>query len=241
MNKTIKKKRITIHNKTLKKKTIIKNISIDINKIELNKPFNIDNKNMSLKQTYIKLLEQIAQIKMNKGEHFRARAYTKARDKLMLASEFKSVKDIKALKLGPSVIKKLKEYNETGKIQFVEDAKNDPCILFTGIYGVGPKKAVELVNTHKITTIEQLRKNQNDVLNDIQKIGLKYYEDILKRIPRDEVSTYETKIDMCFRKVKNENSEFKIVGSYRRGALNSGGATGYGVRLLNKLVEDNYE
>ena len=25
------------------------------------------------------------------------------------------------------------------------------------------------------------------------------------------------------------------------GALNSGGATGYGVRLLNKLIEDNYE
>jgi hypothetical protein len=26
-----------------------------------------------------------------------------------------------------------------------------------------------------------------------------------------------------------------------RGALNSGGATGYGVRLLNKLLEDYYE
>ena len=25
------------------------------------------------------------------------------------------------------------------------------------------------------------------------------------------------------------------------GALNSGGATGYGVRLLDKLIEDNYE
>ena len=25
------------------------------------------------------------------------------------------------------------------------------------------------------------------------------------------------------------------------GALNSGGATGYGVRLLNKLIEENYE
>jgi leucyl aminopeptidase len=25
------------------------------------------------------------------------------------------------------------------------------------------------------------------------------------------------------------------------GALNSGGATGYGVRLLNKLIEDDYE
>ena len=25
------------------------------------------------------------------------------------------------------------------------------------------------------------------------------------------------------------------------GSLNSGGATGFGVRLLNKLIEDNYE
>ena len=25
------------------------------------------------------------------------------------------------------------------------------------------------------------------------------------------------------------------------GALNSGGATGFGVRLLNKLIEDHYE
>ena len=25
------------------------------------------------------------------------------------------------------------------------------------------------------------------------------------------------------------------------GALNSGGATGYGVRILNKFIEDNYE
>ena len=25
------------------------------------------------------------------------------------------------------------------------------------------------------------------------------------------------------------------------GALNSGGATGFGVRLLNKLIEENYE
>tara|TARA_B110000008_G_scaffold275649_2_gene313494 strand:+ start:85 stop:3117 length:3033 start_codon:yes stop_codon:yes gene_type:complete len=224
MNKTIKKKSILFHNKTLKKKNIYKNISnrISINKIELNKPFNIGNKNMSLKQTYIKLLEQIAEVKMNKGEHFRSRAYTKARDKLMLAPEFKTIDDIKTIKLGPSVIRKLKEYNDTGKIKFLENAKNDPCILFTGVYGIGPKKAVELVQKHNITTIEQLRKNQNDVLNDVQKMGLKYYEDILKRIPRDEVSTYETKIDMCFRKVKNKNSEFKIVGSYRRGALNSG-------------------
>ena len=54
--------------------------------------FYFDNKNMSLKQTYIKLLEQIAEVKMKQGEHFRARAYTKARDKLMLARISKQLK-----------------------------------------------------------------------------------------------------------------------------------------------------
>ena len=43
------------------------------------------------------------------------------------------------------------------------------------------KKAKELVNKHKITTIKELREKQDDVLNDVQK-GLKYYEDIIKRI-----------------------------------------------------------
>ena len=33
----------------------------------------------------------------------------------------------------------------------------------------------------------------------------------------------------------------KMAFSKYAGALNSGGATGYGVRLLNKFVEENYE
>ena len=224
MNKTIKKRPIIIHNKTLKKKNIYKNIStpLILNKIELKKCFYFDNKNMSLKQTYIKLLEQIADVKMKQGEHFRARAYTKARDKLMLAPDFKTAEDIKALKLGASVIKKLKEFNNTGKVKFLEDAKNDPCILFTDIYGVGPKKAVELVKTHNIKSIEELRKNKDELLNDVQKIGLKYYEDILKRIPRDEIIQYETKLKRLFNEVKTDGSIMNIVGSYRRGATNSG-------------------
>ena len=36
-------------------------------------------------------------------------------------------------------------------------------------------------------TIDDLRKNQK-LLLDLQKIGLKYYEDFAARIPRDEVT-----------------------------------------------------
>ena len=46
----------------------------------------------------------------------------------------------------------------------------------TEIHGIGPKKAQELVDSG-ITTIEELRKNVES-LNDTQKTGLKYYDDI---------------------------------------------------------------
>ena len=62
---------------------------------------------------------------------------------------------------------------------------------------------------------------QDEVLNDTQKIGLKYYEDILKRIPRNEIEQYKTQFEPL-NQIKNPTSTFEIVGSYRRGASNSG-------------------
>ena len=40
--------------------------------------------------------------------------------------------------------------------------------------------------------------------------------------------------------LNNAASGIPIVNKFA-GALNSGGATGYGVRLLNKFIEENYE
>ena len=48
-------------------------------------------------------------------------------------------------------------------------------IALTFLYGIGPKKAQELVE-QGITSIEQLRANQHQLLNDTQIVGLKYYE-----------------------------------------------------------------
>ena len=53
---------------------------------------------------------------------------------------------------------------------------------------------------------------------------MKYYEDVLKRIPRSEIDQYDVVFNGLFSKVSSStsNSRLEIVGSYRRGAANSG-------------------
>ena len=107
----------------------------------------------------------------------------------------------------------------------IGERKNNPVKIFTDIYGVGPKKAAELVSKHNIKTIKELKANE-DLLNDKQKLGLKYYDDILKRIPRDEIIEYNKKLTKIFNDVSKTHgintSSFEIVGSFRRGAKTSG-------------------
>ena len=86
--------------------------------------------------------------------------------------------------IGSTILAKLQEFVDTGTLSVLEKAKNNPVFIFTEVYGIGPKKAEELVKKHNITTIAELRARQDELLNDVQKKGLKYYEDILKRIPR---------------------------------------------------------
>ena len=91
---------------------------------------------------------------------------------------------------------------------------------FQGIYGVGPKKAEQLIDDG-YTSIAELRAAtaaSPKLFNRNQHIGLRYYEDLQLRIPRDEMDTHATLL-MAHRPPALEGI---IVGSYRRGAANSG-------------------
>ena len=88
------------------------------------------------------------------------------------------------------------------------------------MYGIGGKKAQQLVS-EGITTIEQLRQ-RTELLNDKQIIGLNYFDDIQERIPRAEIERFEKEFAVVFDQVKTPGSKFEIVGSFRRGASNSG-------------------
>lgn len=182
-------------------------------------------RNQSWNQDFSKILGESADLMMRKGEVMKARAYNRARDTIQsIDQDIKSVEQLKNTPtIGATIYDKLDEYTKTGKVALLEQYKNDPLIVFTNIYGVGPKKAEELVKKYNIRSIEELREKQDVVLNNIQRIGLKYYEDILDRIPRNEIAKYDCEFMKTFKKESQTiNTYYEIVGSYRRGAINSG-------------------
>lgn len=175
-----------------------------------------------LNEKFIELMEQLADIMLKQGEPFRARAYQKAQETIMaFPSDILSTEQLKGQPgIGATIMEKLNEYVETGTLKVIEREKVNPVNILADVYGIGPKKAKELVD-NGITSIEQLRANQQ-LLNDIQKVGLQYYEDILTRIPREEVEQYDSIVAAEFKKFATQKSRFEIVGSYRRGAQSSG-------------------
>jgi DNA polymerase/3'-5' exonuclease PolX len=175
-------------------------------------------------EEFLVVLEKISNIMLKQGETFRARAYQKAQESIMLFPN--DINNLSQLtnypNIGSSIIEKLNEYVQTGTIDILEKDKNNPINIFCEIYGVGPKKAQELVDSG-IQSIDELRIRKNEFLNDIQKIGLKYYEQIMQRIPRTEIQDFENLFTHVFETVnKDGNAFFEIVGSYRRGAETSG-------------------
>ena len=205
------------------KEKIERNISEKIGDYKTDLKISQDITQMSqgrLNEKFIELMEKLADIMLKQGEPFRARAYQKAQETLMAyPDDITSPEQLKGKPgIGPTIMEKLNEYVQTGTLKILEREKNNPVNILADVYGIGPKKAKELVDGG-ITSIAQLRENQH-LLNDIQKVGLQYYEDILKRIPRSEIEDYKVIFDRAFPKVADAKME--IVGSYRRGAQASG-------------------
>lgn len=169
------------------------------------------------------ILNKLSKIMMMNGEPMKARAYKKAEETILqMPIEIKTIDDLKGKPgMGKTMTKTIKEFLETGKNEIIEREETNPENVLCDVYGIGPKKAKELVESN-ITTIEQLREQQHEVLNDVQRKGLKYYEDILKRIPRSEIDIYKTTFKKVFDKKAPKDAKFEIVGSYRRNMESSG-------------------
>ena len=208
-----------------------KNISIKSEKLKKNskeksskEKDSISSMSDNFNQQSIQALEDLANIYTKKGDWTRAKSYQKASEILSLIDydiNLQSLDKISKIKgIGVNITNKIKELIETGVIATLEREKSDPIIVLTEIHGIGPKKAQELIEKG-ILTIQDLK--ESDIkLNDIQKLGLEYYDEISQRIPREEIQKFEIMFKNVFEKYAPTKSKFEIVGSYRRGKSSSG-------------------
>ena len=177
---------------------------------------------MDNKQKVLNALDTLRIRDLSSGDKFSALAYTKAIRELKKVDSIDSLKDVESVSgVGKKIKEKIQEILETGQLKAAEKAKEELSIDvyqdLLKIQGVGPVKAKELIDKHKIKSITELR-SKPELLNDVQILGLKYYEDSLERIPRDEMIEHEKKI----MRIINGSFDSCIVGSYRRGAESSG-------------------
>ena len=203
------------------------------------------------KHEFINILNEYSNLLQKRGDYIKSKIYRRAHDNLVNYSEpVYNVEELSKLSgFGPGITNLLNEYVSTGKINVLERERNRPENVLSEIYGIGPKKARELVN-NGITSVSKLREAYNEnpkLLNDVQVKGLNYYEDIIQRIPRSEIVLYDEVFDKAFNIVKDDTSKYEIVGSYRRGSQTSGDIDviitsenkDIFVNFIDKLLEDN--
>jgi len=198
---------------------------------------------MKYNQLFISVLEDLAKKSLAKREIFKTRAYNKAKETIInISGVILKIEDIQGLPgIGKSIFERLEKAmlehsNKENAVSIINfDNKNgngnelnaSEFDILTGVYGIGPVKAAELIKCG-ITTIEKLRELQYEVLNEKQIIGLKYYEDVLQRIPRSEIDQYNNLLKRSLQdtlkknKIAESGTKYEIVGSYRRGAADSG-------------------
>ena len=180
----------------------------------------------NMKPQFIQMLKDLAYIMRTRKEFMRAKAYDNARETIETIDG--PITDPKQLEgkpgIGKTILEKMGVFIATGSLKILDEEKDAlhkkrTMDVFSEIYGVGEKKASDIVDKG-ITTLAQLEAQQAQVLNDKQRIGLKYYRDILERIPRSEIEDYEKSFLTSAASLKN--IRLQIVGSYRRQMPDSG-------------------
>jgi DNA polymerase IV len=172
----------------------------------------------------IAILEEMADHYTKMKDTWRSIAYRKVITTLRKQpNKITAAKEAEKLpSIGKRLALKIEEIVNTSRLRRLESAKAEPAdhILecFLKIYGVGLSQASKwIAQGHK--TLEDLQAHVQ--LTENQQIGIDHYDDLLTRIPRDEV----TALGEFVKKVGAEidpRVEFIIGGSYRRGSNSSG-------------------
>ncbi len=145
---------------------------------------------------------------------------------LQSGEEFAKMMKEKNIKgIGKGTIDRLNEIIQTHSLKELnqENEKNEIFSLFKTITGVGDKRAEEWYQGgyRTLSDISQAIYDKKISSTHHIDLGLKYYEDLKERIPRDEIDKMKKKIKKIVKTI-NKDLIFEICGSYRRGEETSG-------------------
>ena len=172
---------------------------------------------------------------------FKVRQYNNYMSKIHKLDAVRCMEDLEGIlpaSKDSKIRMKVAEVLATGGLASAEVLKADPTKdilkLFQGIYGIGAVRAKQLVELG-MNSLEDIRKHP-ELLNEKQTIGLKYYEPLRERIPRDEMVAHESLL------LSNLSTGItgSLAGSFRRGKESSGDIDlllrGGDASHLNRLV-----
>jgi DNA polymerase/3'-5' exonuclease PolX len=187
------------------------------------KEANLDS-NEKLKQV-LEIFSKLEKYYRENQDTFRAKSYSTGlkslksleNDSQLNEKTFSTMKGI-----GKGLQEKIRQIIDTGTCLDYDKIKDkkSPKSLFLQIHGVGPQCANKMIQGG-LETIEDVQKNQDIYLNDVQKKGLKWFDDIQERIPYQEIQKHEIFLKKTLQEI-NPNAELTIAGSYRRKKSDSG-------------------
>ena len=174
---------------------------------------------MDYKAAIIDALDTLRKRDLSEKQPFKARAYATVISQLkQMDGPVTCYEDVSTLKgVGEQIQKKIKEIIETGHLRTADKAKEVYHIgaldQLQQVYGIGPAKAKALVEAgiRSVTDLRRAAKKDPSLLHEKQTIGLKYYEELLERIPREEMLVHQDIL-------KHYLKDAELVGSFRRGS-----------------------
>lgn len=182
---------------------------------------------ISYKENVEYILGELERKSRKEKETFRANAYKKAVS-IIKGVVLEKPEDVKGVKgIGKGIFEKLQEIYRTGELKSYgilgKDSVKKEEPLVDLVYGIGPTKT-KYLETFGISTVKQLREAYEDEgrradlkLTSNQVIGMRYFSDIVEKIPREEIDMYYKVLSGVL-----SGCHWDITGSYRRGKMESG-------------------
>lgn len=170
----------------------------------------------------ISQLQQLLDYNSIEGKKFEAIAYAKAISQLRkMETQIVNLSQIESMKyIGLKIRNKIAEILSKGKtasgIRIMQKKKTIAITNLCKVWGIGLKQANDYYN-NGMQTIQDLKDNYLTLPHHIQK-GLKYYDDLQKKIPREEIDKVFSSIkEEVFKILPKEILNVEVCGSYRRG------------------------